>query len=197
MQIPINTRHQLPWYFGAVELWDRYYRWRHRIDAPESVLDSMLCVQVKKLREPLCLASGAEISAGKSVGILHLRNDYVYRLHADHRSSQEIYFRLKRNLRSTIERLASTSADGERFAGVEAFGGVTLFHHCLVELGFERELHTPAWPRMTTAMLNAYRPSTGIARNRTERKSQAVWIRRDALLAKVVADQRAALIPYR
>lgn len=182
--MPAKTRALLPWYFPVIEAWDWFYCRQNRLHVPESVVDSILCVQVARTPRPVELESGRRIARGEPVGFLHLRNEFVYALHDGAKSPCVVGLGIRRRVPSSLACLADQARDGNRFSHLRAFGTTTLFYKALLRLGFEKQTSRIHCARLVGTMLDTFRPWDEAGSRRFAPAAKSLWMTREDLLAR-------------
>ena len=180
-----------------VALYDRVYRLCHRLDTPSSEIGSVLCIEFRCTRRALRLADGTLIAPGDPVGVLHMNNDGVRALYVNGGSPMTLGLVFRRQLIASLCALAARVEAGGRPAEAVAFAAITIFHHGLPRLGFERDPVPPAWSHLVggyqRTLLAVLHPAGSdrivrLANGRAER----LWLSRARLLARYGRQQRAA-----
>ena len=174
----------------VVRCYNLAYRWWHGLTDPDAEVGSLLRIEVARYRGPLILlADGTEVRRGDRIGVLHLHNERVARLHTDDRATPTAGFKLRRAFLASLRELARRVVAGERYAGVRAFMAETIFHTDARRVGFESRPLPSARSRLVAAyertMVAHYHP---LGRRRAarlrSRDARAIWISRSELLCR-------------
>ena len=139
------------------------------------------------LRTPLTLADGTRIKQGERVGVLHLNNRQVLRLHRRSAPSGQVGFAFRRHLYTSLNALAAAATKPGPLADVRVFCAFTILHERLRRLGFQVELGdlgSVAVGAYQRALLASLHPDGRRRLTRsTRRRARRVWLAREALLA--------------
>ena len=176
---------------------DLVYRWLHGLTDPAAEVGEALRVGVLRYRGPrLALADGTEIRPGDRIGILHLNNERVARLHAAGGETPTAGLKFRRAFVASLTELARRVLATDRYAGVKAFTAQTIFHHGTQRLGFEilppagllRGRFVAAYERH---VLGRYHPLGRRGASRTRfNEARAIWISRSELLRRYALPSR-------
>lgn len=139
----------------AIVLWDRVYRRWHGLDALPSRVPPLLVLSPERAWRPHRLADGTLLQRGDRYGELHLDNASVVALRQRGLSAPRLGLKFRLELRASLRTLARLSDGEERFAGLQAFSAITIFHQGLMRLGFEVETDGLIAPRITGAYQRA------------------------------------------
>ncbi|MGH7313923.1 MAG: YkoP family protein [Candidatus Rokuibacteriota bacterium] len=170
-------------------VYDRAYRWIHRLDRPGSEIGPALSVEIRRCRRPRTLPDGTSLGFGDRVGICHLNNPRIAAIHLDARSPLSVGLEFRRQLVVSLQALAALAVAGRPLSDVQAFAATTIFHPGLTRLGFTAEPRRPAWPRLVAAyqraLLASIHPNSSRRLSRaTSREARRLWLSRDTLLAR-------------
>jgi len=170
---------------------DFAYRWLHGLTDPAAEAGPVLRVEVARYRgDPRTLADGTEIRPGDRIGILHLHNERVARLHGDGNNTSTAGLKFRRTFVASLRELARRLGESERYAGVKAFMAETIFHQGTRHVGFEiLPLRGSARSRLVATyervLVAHYHP---LGRRRVRRlrvrEARAIWISRNELLRR-------------
>jgi len=180
---------------GFIRAFDSLYCWYHNLRASEADIAPALLVEIRRARKTRMLGDGTTIRPGCRIGVLHLNNDRVALLHRQDGGPLAVGLAFKHRLVQSLERLADLARPDGRLADVDAYSAITIFHHGLPRLGFERDPHRLLLGRMIAAyqraLLASLHPAgigrAGLARGTAER----VWLSRARLLARYGRTARA------
>jgi hypothetical protein len=139
----------------AIALYDHAYRVCHRLDAPDARIGAALRLEIRRARRGLVLADGTVVAAGDRIGVLHMNNERVRTLHLNGDDPMMIGLLFRRELVASLRDLAMLASPGQRAADVMAFSAITILHHGLPRLGFERDPTPPACPYLIAAYQRA------------------------------------------
>lgn len=135
------------------------------------------------------LEDGTGVARGQVYGELHLRNALLRSLHGKAERPRQVGFLFASALKQGLRDLATAVTQDPRYAGLPAFGGVTMLHHGAEKLGFEvRRLPPGLWTRLVwlyQMLLTArYHPAgwARVGQGTRPRDSRAIWISRQRLL---------------
>ena len=181
------------WPFSSrwlVALYDRTYRFLHKLDSAASEVGPAVRVEVRRSHRTLRLADGTIIRRGDRIGVLHLNNDRVVAFHAAGLPSIAVGLEFRRQLRASLDALVTLAGPEGWLSDVRAFEATTIFfHQWLRQLGFEPDPGGLAWPGFVTgyqrALLASLRPADPVRLGgATYRHAQRLWISRDKLLTR-------------
>jgi len=178
-----------------VRAFDSFYCWYHNLRAPEADIAPALLVEVRRARTTRMLGDGTIIRPGGRIGVLHLNNRRVALLHRHDGGPMAVGLAFKHSFVQSLECLADLARPAGRLADVDAYTAITILHHGLPRLGFERDPRRPLMPRMIAAYQRALLASlhpggigrAGLAVSTAER----VWLSRARLLARYGRTARA------
>ena len=174
------------WYRRGVAIYDKVYRALHGLERAGAQVPPILTLEVVRSVRRLTLRDGTEIRVGDRIGALHLNNARLAALHGDRVSELAVGLEFRRELFASLRVLAERARPGGPLAGVVAFSALTILHHGLPRIGFERDPRGPAWPRLTSvyqrALLASMHPNGYDASRRVGARAQRLWISRRALL---------------
>jgi hypothetical protein len=179
-----------PRYRWAVTVYDRTYRFLHRLDSAEAEVGPAVRIEVRRSHRILRLGDGTSIRRGDRIGVLHLNNALMAALHSDGRPPIAVGLEFRRQLLSSLHELARLAGPGGRLTDVKAFSATTIFfHQGLTRLGFTAENRAPACPRLVAAyqraLLVSLHPAGGVRlRRSSHRRALRLWISRENLLAR-------------
>jgi hypothetical protein len=176
---------------------DIAYRWLHGLDDPDAQVGPILRVEVARHSgQTLRLRDGTEVRPRDRVGIIHLNNERVARLHGD---DQDVHagLQFRRDFVASLAELARQVAAMRRYEGVRAFTSETILHHGTQRAGFEilplpNTLRSRLVAAYERAVLARYHPlgRRGSGRARFS-EARAIWISRDELLRRYGTDLSA------
>lgn len=189
-----------PAYRWAVFTYDRLYRLLHGLDRPAAQVGAALRIEVRVNRRARALPGGVAIGPGDRVGLLHLNNDQVARLHLDGLSPLAVGLQFRRHLVVSLRALAGLAAGGGPLGPVRAFAAVTIFHQGLARLGFVAEPRGLRCPGLVAAyqraLLASLHPAGQLRLTRAlYPDARRLWLPREVLLARYGADAPARLRP--
>ncbi len=139
----------------AIVLWDRVYRRLHGLDTLPAKVPPLLVLSPERAWRQHRLADGTLLKPGDHYGELHLDNACVVALRQRGFSPSHLGLKVRHELRASLRTLAMLSEGQERFAGLQAFSAITIFHRGLKRLGFEIETDGLIAPRITGAYQHA------------------------------------------
>jgi hypothetical protein len=177
-----------PRYRWAIALYDHVYRVCHGLDAPDADVGPALRLEIRRARRSLILLDGTAIFPGDRIGVLHMNNERVRSLHFNGDAPMVVGLMFRRELLDSLRVLAALTGAGRRAADVTAFCAITILHHGLPRLGFERDPRPPACPQLIAAyqraLLATLHPS-GAARliRLANSRAERLWISRGRLRA--------------
>lgn len=185
------------WYRRGVAIYDKVYRALHGLERAGAQVPPILTLQVLRSARRLTLRDGTEIRVGDRIGALHLNNARLAALHGNGASELAVGLEFRRELFASLRVLAERAHPGGPLADVAAFSALTILHHGLPRIGFERDPRAPAWPRLTSAYQRALwasmHPTGHNGSRRGGTRSQRLWISRRALLWRYgEVDRRAS-----
>ncbi|MFQ5828585.1 MAG: hypothetical protein ACE5JD_05445 [Candidatus Methylomirabilia bacterium] len=171
--------------------YDRAYLRVHRLRDPAAEVGPILRVEVRRHRGPrVSLPDSTEIRWGDRIGILHLSNERVAQFHGDGRDTAVAGLRFRRAFFASVRELARQVLEGDRYAGVKAFTGITILDSGTPRGGFEiLPVPNQWWGTLVAAyeraLLARYHPMgrQGAARARFSH-ARAIWISREGLLRR-------------
>ena len=181
-----------PWYAWAVGRYDAVYRGRHHLNTDTCAVGPALRVEFVRSRWRHRCADGTEIRRGDLIGICHLNNDAVVRLHGDGRSATAVGLMFRRDILRSLRALAQQVISDPDLAGLRAITATTTLHRRMQRLGFEIESGAVLSPRLVAfyqrALLAWLHPG---ARRRLRaggaRTAERVWMSRATLLLGLAA----------
>jgi len=178
-----------------IRAFDSFYCWYHDLRAAEADIGPALLLEVRRARTTRLLSDGTTIRPGCRIGVLHLNNRRVALLHRHDGGPMAVGLAFKHSLVQSLECLADLASPGGRLAGVDAYVAITILHHGLPRLGFERDPHQLLLGRIIAAyqraLLASLHPS-GVGRARPARDTaQRLWLSRGRLLARYGRTARA------
>jgi len=181
----------------AIAMYDRVYRLLHRLDTPESEVGPALRVEVCRCYRQVTLTDGTIVHRGDRIGALHMNNDHVRALHVDGGSAMTVGLALRRAVFASLRALATQAAPGAALADLPAFVAVTILHHGLLRMGFERDRAPLLLPGVVAAyqraLLVALHPAGALRLARLgDRRVERVWISRGRLLSLYGHSRRVA-----
>jgi hypothetical protein len=181
----------------AVVVYDRLYRAVHRLDQPGAQVGPALRVALGSCRRRRVLLDDTVLAAGCTVGILHLNNERIVRLHTDGLQPMGVGLEFRRMLVTSLHLLAARAAERGPLGDVTAFEATTIFHRGLRRLGFQPERDGRGWSRLVAAYQRALLASlhpAGSLRVRPDAYGSArrLWLTRPALLERYGTVSRAA-----
>ncbi|MFQ5520710.1 MAG: hypothetical protein ACE5FK_04880 [Candidatus Methylomirabilia bacterium] len=177
---------------GLLLRWyDLAYRGFHGLTAPDAEVGQALRVQVARHKgRAVRLADGSEIRRRDPIGIIHLHNEHVAKLHDEGGGQHAGALRLRRAFVASLGRLARQVEKTDRYSRVKAFTATTILHAATQRVGFEsRPLPSRTWSRLVAAYqraLVAHLSPLGPLRvtPRRFRDARAIWISRETLLRR-------------
>lgn len=178
-----------PPYRWVVVVYDRLYRALHGLDHPATEVGPALRIELRRCRRHRRLPDGTLLLPGARIGILHLNNDRIVRLHTDGLGPMGVGLEFRRQLLRSLRVLADRVLVPGPLADVQAFAATTIFHEGLARLGFRADPLGPAWPRVVgtyqRALLASLHPA-GVLRLRraTYYRARRLWLTRQELLAR-------------
>lgn len=128
------------WQRRAIMLSDWLYRRLNGLDHPRSQVGPVLRLKVQTSRRAVRLADGTVVHRGDRIGVLHLDNRRVVRLHDAGLPPGAVGLEFRRRLLASLGELARLTDPGGSLANVRAFTATTIRHHALGRLGFEPAL---------------------------------------------------------
>lgn len=174
------------WYRRGVAIYDKVYRALHGLERAGAQVPPILTLEVVRSVRRLTLRDGTEIRVGHRIGALHLNNARLAGLHGIGATELGVGLEFRRELFASLRVLAERARPGGPLAEVVAFSALTILHHGLPRIGFERDPRGPAWPWLTSAyqraLLASMRPNGHNGARRIGARSQRLWISRATLL---------------
>lgn len=177
---------------------DFLYRLAHGLTDPSAEVGPILRVQVRPYRgRPFTLADGTEIRRGDLIGVFHVHNERVSRLHQT-RESRWAGLAFRRVFVASLQALADRAQDTPRYRGVKAFTSTTIFHQGTERAGFEvRPLSAALVSRLVAtyerSILKQFHP---LGRHRPGRprfaEARQIWISRQELLRRYGTERSSA-----
>jgi hypothetical protein len=177
------------WRRWAIVAYDRLYRWLNGLDRPGAQVGPILRLTVRPSRRTVRLMDGTVVRRGDPIGVLHLNNERVVRLHADGLPPGAIGIRFRRHLFASFRELTRLAAPGGSLAQVRAFTATTILHHGLGRLGFEPARDGSRGSAIAgayqRALLASLRPAGSARLDASVRhRARQLWMSRDALEAR-------------
>ena len=187
-------RHRHHW---AIRLYDRVYRFWHRLDTPGADLPPVLRIEIRRSFRTVRLSAGVVVRRGDRIGVLHLNNERIAALHSNGLSLLAIGLEVRRAMMASLHELATLMAPGSQLADLHAVVAVTIFHHGLRRLGFEIDPRGLTTPGLTTAyqraLLASFHPSGRLRiLGMTSARAERGWISREKLRALYASVVRRA-----
>lgn len=177
---------------------DLAYRWLHGLTDPAAAVGPALRVEVAPYRGPaLALADGTEVQRGDRIGVIHLNNEQIARLHGDGSDTPIAGLKSRRLFVASLRELARQVVETQRYTGVKAFMAETIYYKQTYQVGFEiLPIPSLTWSRIVAAyertLLASYHPLGRRRRTRRlrVRQARAIWISRDELLRRYARESR-------
>jgi len=176
---------------------DLAYRWLHGLTDPAAAVGPAVRVAVSRYRGPtVTLADGTEVRRSDRIGVIHLNNEQIARLHGDGSETPTAGLKLRRGFVASLRELARQVVETQRYTGVKAFMTQTIYHKPTGQVGFEiLPIPSSTWSRIVAAyeraLLASYHP---LGRHRTRRlrprQARAIWISRSALVRRYAPESR-------
>ncbi len=120
----------------SVALFDRLYRFLHRLDSPGARVDPILRVEIRRSHRARRLVDGTRIRKGDRIGVLHVDNERVRALHEHAGHPTRVGLEFAREIVASLNTLARGAAGGGPYADVVAFSATTILDR-IERLGFE------------------------------------------------------------
>jgi len=177
------------WRQQWIRTYDAAYRWYRNLDTAESSIPPVLVVEMRRAHRTRYLGDGTVIRPGDHIGVLHLNHARVAALHRRVLTPMALGLVFRRDMLASLQHLAMLARPGGRLEGARAFSAVTILHHGLPRLGFERDTSGLRCARLTgayqRALLATLHPNgrsrlAGFASSRAER----LWLSRARLIAR-------------
>jgi len=169
-----------------ISAWDRIFRAIRGLDLPVARVRPLFRIEVRRRRRRTRLRDGTVLRRGERIGIIHLDNAAVVRLHRSERPDAATGLEFRRLVLASLRELARQAGPGGALGGVGAVAALTIHHRALERLGFEREASAAgstvvaAYQRALVAWL-----FPGARRTRAHRRhALRVWMPRERLLAR-------------
>jgi hypothetical protein len=180
----------------AIAVYDRVYRFLHRLDTPHSEVGPALRIETCRCYRAVTLSDGTLVRRGARIGALHMNNDRVAALHLNGAGAMAIGLEFRRDLIASLRALAALAGPDQPLAEIPAFVAVTILHHGLWRLGFERDPAGLLLPRVTGAYQRALLATLHPAGSRrllrlANGQAERLWISR-AKLRALYADRHQA-----
>jgi hypothetical protein len=174
-------------YEQALRIYDVLYRALHRLEDHAAQVPPILCLEIRRSLRRITLRDGTAIRLGDPIGILHLDNRRLGRLHAPGKRPVTVGLEFRRALFTSLRGLACRASGNGPYAHVTAFAFITILHHGLPRIGFERDPAGLVWKRLTSAyqraLLAAFHPDGSRRASRLQTsQAERLWISRATLL---------------
>ncbi len=181
----------------AIAVYDRVYRFLHRLDTPRSEVGPALRIETCRCYRTVTLSDGTVVRRGDRIVALHTNNDRVGALHLNGGSAMATGLEFRRELLASLRALAALAGPDQPLADIRAFVAVTILHHGLPRLGFERDPVGLLLPRVTGAYQRALLASLHPAGSRrllrlANGHAERLWISRAKLRTLYAGHARAA-----
>jgi hypothetical protein len=168
--------------------YDAFYRRLHGLTDPAAQLGEVLRVEAARYRGPaVMLADGTQVRRGDRIGVIHLNNERVARLHGDGSDTPTAGLKFRRAFVASLKELARQVAETDRYSGVKAFTAQTIFHQGTQRVGFEilplaRSVRTRLVAVYERSIMAHYHPLGYRRPGRPRvREARAIWISRNEL----------------